>query len=148
MTRLVSYPLAALVSAALWAGLIGTAWGVEVTWNCLDDDGEYRPCATLGPCATPTPTLPPHECGKGPVTVRVEHEAPCADRVGGDAYRIRRESWPRVGTLGRIEPCTRTVLRPEQWTDWPECGGEPVRTPDGACCTTGIPPVCSPCGGK
>lgn len=81
-----------------------------------------------------TPTPPPHTCGVGPVRVRVERDGACMERTDKvDTYRYTSSGLPNRYVMcdvpGCPTPCVRPVYRWEQWTDWPECGGEPLLTP-------------------
>ena len=71
------------------------------------------------------PGLDAHECGKGPVTVKMALGGCCAapqptprvERVAGDLYAMV----PNLTTVNTVcMPCEPTE---ERWTDWPECGG-------------------------
>lgn len=68
----------------------------------------------------------PHECGKGPVTLKMAVGGCCAapqptprvERIVGDLYALV----PEVTTINAVcMPCDPLEQR---WTDWPECGGK------------------------
>lgn len=67
----------------------------------------------------------PHECGSGPVTVKMALSGCCAapqptprvERVAGDLYA----TVPNLTTVNTV--CMPCEPYEERWTDWPECGG-------------------------
>ena len=70
----------------------------------------------------------PHECGQGPVTVKMALGGCCSgpqptpriERLDGDLYAMV----PNLTTVNAVcMPCDPIE---ERWTDWPECGGQQI----------------------
>jgi hypothetical protein len=82
----------------------------------------------LSVAASFTPPESTHECGKGPVTLRMAVGGCCAapqptprlERVTGDLYAMV----PETTTINAVcMPCDPIEQR---WSDWPECGGKEI----------------------
>lgn len=103
--------------------LLAAALLVISTVAVAQDDpgtGGYRWVPDDGPIGTP----PPHECGKGPVTVTIRLDIPCKEPTAAPLIYN-----PATGTytdpnLGRPKTCVKRWRRFEKWSDWPECGGQ------------------------